>query len=84
MIVFAKGVVVKPEALAAHADEETRVVRELKAQGVVKAVYRRAAGPGVYLILEGADVGAVQERVDTLPFVVEGLMTIEYEEIYEI
>jgi hypothetical protein len=39
-----------------------RVVEELKAEGIMKAV----------------------DRVDTLPIVVEGLMTIDYEEIYEI
>jgi hypothetical protein len=38
----------------------------------------------VYLILEGSSIEAVQGRMDTLPFVVEGLMTLEYEEIYEI
>ena len=27
---------------------------------------------------------AIRERVDTLPFVVEGLMTLEYDEVYEI
>ena len=47
-------------------------------------VHRRAAGPGVYLLLEGSSIDAIQDRVDTLPFVVEGLMTLDYEEIYEI
>ncbi len=50
----------------------------------MKAIYRRAAGPGVYLILEGPSIDAVRGRVDTLPFVIEGLMTLDYEEIYEI
>ena len=61
-----------------------RVVEELKAEGIMKAVYRRAAGPGVYLLLEGSSIDAIRDRVDTLPFVVEGLMTLDYEEIYEI
>ena len=52
-----------------------------KAEGVINAVYRRANGPGVYLILEGSGVDAVQERVDSLPFVVEGLTLMEYEEV---
>ena len=59
-------------------------VAELKAEGVIKAAYRRAAGPGVFLLLEGESVDAVRERMNTLPFVVEGLMTLEYDEIYEI
>ena len=84
MIVFARGSITKPDALAPHIDDEMRVVGELKAQGVMKGAYRRAAGPGVYLILDGSSVDAVREQVDTLPFVVEGLMTLDYEEIYEI
>jgi hypothetical protein len=48
------------------------------------AIYRRAAGPGVYLILDGASVDQVRERMGALPFVIEGLMTLDYEEIYEI
>ena len=84
MIVLAKGSVTKPEALARYVDEEMRVVGELKAEGVIRVLYRRAAGPGVYLILEGASIDAVRGRMDILPFVIEGLMTLEYDEIYEI
>jgi hypothetical protein len=84
MILLAKGSITKPDALAPHVNDEMRVVEELKAEGVMKAVYRRAAGPGVYLLLEGSSIDAIRDRVDTLPFVVEGLMTLDYEEIYEI
>jgi hypothetical protein len=42
------------------------------------------AGPGVLLILEGASIDPIRARIDSLPFVSEGLMTLEYEEIYEI
>jgi uncharacterized protein YciI len=84
MIVFATGSIANREALAPHRDEEMRTLTQLKADGVVKAAYRRAPGPGVFLVLEGSGVDAVAERVNTLPFVVEGLMTIDYEEIHEI
>jgi hypothetical protein len=84
MIVLAKGSITKPDALAPHVNDQMRVVEELKAEGIMKAVYRRAAGPGVYLLLEGSSINAIRDRVDTLPFVVEGLMTLDYEEIYEI
>lgn len=84
MIVFARGSITKPDALGPHIDDEMRVIGELKAEGVMKAVYRRVAGPGVYLILEGSTADSVREQLDTLPFVVEGLMTLDYEEIYEI
>ena len=84
MIVFARGSITNPPAPAPFIDDEMRVVDELKSKGIVKAVYRRAAGPGVLLMLEGPSLDVVQQRVNTLPFVVEGLMTLEYEEIYEI
>ena len=83
MIVLAKGPITKPNALAPDIDDEMRVVEKLKAEGVMKALYRRAAGAGVYLLLKGSSIDAIQDRVDTLPFVVEGLMTLDYEEIYE-
>jgi hypothetical protein len=83
MIVFARGSITRPDALAPHRDEEMRVVSQLKADGVMKAAYRRASEPGVYAVLEGSSIDAVTERVNTLPFVVEGLMTLDYE-IYEI
>jgi hypothetical protein len=85
MIVIAKGSVPRPDALAPHLDEEMRVLRELKADGVIKSAYRRAAGPGFYFLLEGPSIDAVREQIDTtLPFVIENLATLEYDEIYEI
>lgn len=83
-IVLAKGSITHPDALAPYVDNEIRVVGELKAEGVMKAIYRRAAGPGVYIMLEGPSIDALKDRVDTLPFVIEGLMTVDYDEIYEI
>jgi hypothetical protein len=85
MIVIAKGSIPRPDALAPHLDDEMRVLRELKAQGVIKSAYRRAAGPGFYFLLEGPSIDAVRERIDTtLPFVIENLATLDYDEIYEI
>jgi hypothetical protein len=85
MIVIAKGSIPRPDALAPHLDDEMRIMRELKADGVIKSAYRRAAGPGFYFLLEGASIDAVRERIDaTLPFVIENLATLEYDEIYEI
>ncbi len=84
MIVLAKGSITNPDALGPQVNDEMRAVEELKAEGVMKAVYRRAAGPGVYLLPAGSSIDAIRDRVDTLPFVAEGLMTLDYEEIYEI
>jgi hypothetical protein len=36
------------------------------------------------IVLEGETIDAIRERMNTLPFVIEGLMTLEYEEVYEI
>ena len=58
---------------------------KLKAEGVIKSAYRRAAGPGFYFLLEGPSIDAVREQIDTtLPFVIENLATLDYDEIYEI
>jgi hypothetical protein len=84
MIVLAKGSITKPDALAPYVDDEIRVVGELKGEGVIRALYRRAAGPGVYLMLEGSSIDDVRGRMEALPFVIEGLMALEYDEIYEI
>jgi hypothetical protein len=65
-------------------DDEMRVVGQLKAEGLIKSVYRRAAGPGTVMILEGESMDVIRERMNALPFVVEGHMTHEYDEVYEI
>ncbi len=84
MIAIARGSITEPQKLGPFIDDEMRVVEQLKADGVMKALYRRAAGPGVLIILEGESTDVMRERVNTLPFVVEGPMTVEYEEVYEI
>jgi hypothetical protein len=84
MIAIARGSITEPDKLGPFIDDEMRVVEQLKAEGVMKALYRRAAGPGVVIVLEGESVDAMKERMNTLPFVLEGLMTLEYEEVYEI
>jgi hypothetical protein len=62
-----------------------RVMRDLKDEGLIKSAYRRSAGPGFYFILEGRSIDAVREQIDTtLPFVIENLPTLDYDEIYEI
>ena len=85
MFVIAKGSITRPDALAPHLDDEMRVMRDLKAEGVIKSAYRRSAGPGFYFILEGPSIDSVREQIDTtLPFVIENLATLDYDEIYEI
>ena len=43
-----------------------------------------AGGRGTVIILEGDSIDAIREHMNTLPFVLKGLMTLEYEEVYEI
>lgn len=84
MIAIARGSITEPDRLGPFIDDEMRVVEQLMAEGVMKSVYRRAAGPGVVIVIEGESMDAIRERMNILPFVVEGLMTLEYEEVYEI
>jgi hypothetical protein len=51
---------------------------------LIKSVYRRAAGPGTIMILEGESMDVILECMNALPFVVKGHMTLEYDEAYEI
>jgi hypothetical protein len=84
MIAITRGSITEPRKLGPFIDDEMRVVGELKAEGVMKALYRRAAGPGIVTVLEGEDIDAIRARMNTLPFVLEGLMTLEYDEVYAI
>jgi hypothetical protein len=38
----------------------------------------------VYLLLDGSSIDAIRGQMDVLPFVIEGLKTLDYEKIYEI
>ena len=68
MIELARDSLPQPDALAPYIEDEMRVVDQPTADGVMTTAYRRAAGPGVYLLLEGSSLDAIRERVDTLPF----------------
>ncbi len=65
MIVFARGSITNQDELAPFVDDEMRVIKQLKDDGVIQAVYRRAAGPGTFVILEGESIDAIRERVET-------------------
>jgi uncharacterized protein YciI len=84
MIAIARGSIAEPDKLGPFTDAENRVAGQLKAEGVIKAVYRRSAGPGNFCILEGESLEAIQERMNTLPYVIEGLMSFNYDEVYEV
>jgi len=65
MIVFARGSITNQDELAPFVDDEMRVIKQLKDDGVIKTVYRRAVGPGTFVILEGESIDAIRERVET-------------------
>jgi hypothetical protein len=56
VIAIARGSITEPHKLGPFIDDEMRVVEQLKAEGVMKALYRRAAGPGVVIIVEGESI----------------------------
>ena len=43
MIAIARGSITEPDKLGPFIDDEMRIVEQLKAEGVMKALYRRAA-----------------------------------------
>ncbi|MEV6996018.1 muconolactone Delta-isomerase family protein [Streptomyces sp. NPDC093228] len=67
--------------LAPFVEDEIRVSEELKAQGTTLMVVRRVDRPGVFLIMQAESQEAVQEALGRLPFVAEGLMTLDIVEV---
>jgi muconolactone delta-isomerase len=56
MYLHATGTIPDPGKLEPYRPEETRVLAELHAEGVVKSLFRLSDRPGVYLIVEADDV----------------------------
>ena len=56
MYVHATGTIPDLDKLEPYWPEETRVLAELHAEGVVKSLFRLSDRPGVYLIVEADDV----------------------------
>jgi hypothetical protein len=81
--VTARATVTESHSLGRFIDDEMRG-RALKAEGLVKSVYKRADGPGTVMMLEGESMDVIWERMNALAFVIEGHMTLEYDEVYEI
>jgi uncharacterized protein YciI len=84
MYILATGTLTQPAQIGPHQEEETRVLNELREQGIVKEAFRRTAGPGVISILEASSLEEAQANMTRLPFVALGLMTFEYTELAEL
>jgi muconolactone delta-isomerase len=81
---FVTGTVTKPDQLAAHEAEETRVLNDLRQEGTVREAFRRTAGHGVFGIFVGPSLEEVQAQISRLPFVALGLLHFEYTEVTEL
>jgi muconolactone delta-isomerase len=81
MYLHATGTIPDLDKLAPHRAEETRVLAELHAEGVVKSLFRLTDRPGVYLIVEADDVEEARRQVGRLPLVSHGLLLIEFESV---
>jgi hypothetical protein len=80
MFLHAIGTIPDVEKLAPYWDEETRVLTELHAEGVVKNLFR-LNDRQVYLILEADDVEDARRQVGRLPFTSHGLLLFEFEPV---
>ncbi|MEU6495094.1 hypothetical protein ACWEQ2_24295 [Streptomyces sp. NPDC004096] len=81
MYLHVTGTVTDPSGLAAHAADEARVLRELKADGVVLSAFRRNDRPGAFLLVEAESVRDAQDRLGRLPYAANGLLTFEFIEV---
>jgi hypothetical protein len=81
MYFFVTATMISPDNAADYRDEETRVLNELRAAGVVTSAYLRTDGQGLVGIVQGADLADVKTDVARLPFVANGLMAFEYTEV---
>jgi hypothetical protein len=57
------------------ADEQHRI-RELYDEGFIEQLFRRTDGSGAWLIVRDEDEESAHRRLDTLPFVEIGIMTM--------
>jgi hypothetical protein len=72
---------IRPDNAADYRDEETRVLNELRAEGVVTSAFLRTDGQGLVGIVQGTDLADVKTHVGRLPFVANGLLAFEYAEV---
>lgn len=81
MYLHVTGTVTNPEGLAAFAEEERRVLDELKAEGTVVMALRHRDRPGALLVVEADGLDDAREKLGRLPYVAHGLLALEYAEV---
>ncbi len=68
---------VTPKDCQPHYTAEAARVWELQQSDVIREVYLRPDRPEAVLLLECADISEAQTALDSLPLVLEGLITFE-------
>jgi muconolactone delta-isomerase len=81
MYLHATGTITDLGKVEPYLPEETRVLAELHAEGVVKNLFRPSGQPKVYLIVEADDVEDARRQVGRLPLVSHGLLHFEFEPV---
>ena len=81
MHLHATGTITDLDKVEPYLPEETRVLGELHAEGVVKNLFRLPGQPKVYLIVEADDVEEARRQVGRIPLVSHGLLLFEFEPV---
>jgi muconolactone delta-isomerase len=81
MYLHVTGTLTDADRIAPYLDEERRVAAELQAEGILKQLYRRSHGPGVFIIIEANDLDDAHKQMGRLPLVAYGLLALEFVEV---
>jgi muconolactone delta-isomerase len=84
VLFIASGTDLRPDLFGPFLAEEAATVQQLRAEGTVKAVFKRASGGGVITIVEAASPEEAAEQLGRLPLVREGLLAFELTEVIEL
>ena len=57
-------------------EDEIKAVEALRAEGFIEQLFRRVDGSGAWLVVEAPSADEARRRLDALPFVVGGVMTM--------
>jgi uncharacterized protein YciI len=71
----------KKKGFEALKSAEDTAVRELRAEGVLSAPYRKVDGSGVFGIIHAKDLAEAKAQVARLPFVAHGFLEFDFAEI---
>ena len=87
MTLIATGIIDLPTRLPRLrqlAEEEGRALVALKSEGIVRAAFRASTPPNLLVILDVAGLDYAQEQLQRLPYVQQGLLSIDIREVHEL